>query len=79
MRILRLVPELPLLRRELTELSARKRTYVVRSLGAMVLLAWVLWVSQNVLSDWQRQQQQPQAQSSAPWPNAAPAPGSFQR
>ena len=58
MRILRLVPELPLLRRELTELSARKRTYVVRSLGAMVLLAWVLWVSQNVLSDWQRQQQQ---------------------
>lgn len=58
MRIPRLVPELPLLRRELTELSARKRTYVVRSLGAMVLLAWVLWVSQNVLSAWQQQQQQ---------------------
>lgn len=35
---MRLIPELPLLRRELTELSNRRRTYFVRVLGAVVLL-----------------------------------------
>ncbi len=42
MRIPRLIPELPLLWRELTELSARKRTYVIRSVGAIVILSAVL-------------------------------------
>lgn len=34
----RLLPELPLLRRELTELAARKRTYVLRMIAAVLLL-----------------------------------------
>lgn len=33
------IPEFPLLRRELTELAQRRRTYVLRTLGAVVLLA----------------------------------------
>jgi len=41
-KIPRLFPELPLLWRELTELSARRRTYVVRSVGAMIILSLVL-------------------------------------
>ncbi|MFN5585347.1 MAG: hypothetical protein ACK5DR_08610 [Planctomyces sp.] len=42
MRDLRLLPELPLLRRELSELSARRRTYVIRVLGAVVIVAGVI-------------------------------------
>jgi len=37
-----IIPELPLLRRELTELSSRRRTYVIRFLGAIVVLTIVL-------------------------------------
>lgn len=33
---------LPLFRRELTELAQRRRTYVVRMVGAIILLAWVM-------------------------------------
>ncbi len=51
MRIPRLIPELPLLRRELIELSARRRTYVVRSLGALVLLGWVLYLVSDSYKD----------------------------
>jgi ABC-type transport system involved in multi-copper enzyme maturation permease subunit len=36
-----LIPELPLLRRELTELANRRRTYVVRVVGAVILLFFV--------------------------------------
>lgn len=43
MSILRFIPELPLLRRELIELANRRRTYVVRFLGAIVVLSIVLW------------------------------------
>lgn len=42
MSILRFIPELPLLRRELIELSNRRRTYVVRFVGAIVILTIVL-------------------------------------
>ncbi|MFO0060710.1 MAG: hypothetical protein ACK57O_07520, partial [Planctomyces sp.] len=42
MRDLRLLPELPLLRRELSELSARRRTYVIRVLSAVVIVAGVI-------------------------------------
>jgi len=42
MSILRFIPELPLLRRELIELSNRRRTYIVRFLGAIVILTIVL-------------------------------------
>lgn len=42
MRDLRLLPELPLLRRELSELSARRRTYVFRVLSAVVIVAGVI-------------------------------------
>lgn len=41
---MKLLPELPLLRRELTELANRKRTYVVRVLGAIGILL-VLFVA----------------------------------
>lgn len=51
MKIPRLIPELPLLRRELIELSARRRTYVVRSLGALVLLGWVVYLVNNSLME----------------------------
>ncbi|MFN5796884.1 MAG: ABC transporter permease [Planctomyces sp.] len=51
MRIPRLIPELPLLRRELIELSARRRTYIVRSLGALVLLGWVVYLLNSSISE----------------------------
>lgn len=35
------IPELPLLRRELTELANRRRTYIVRVVGAAILLFFV--------------------------------------
>ncbi|MCP4507812.1 MAG: hypothetical protein GY826_15650, partial [Fuerstiella sp.] len=35
------IPELPLLRRELTELANRRRTYIVRVVGAVILLFFV--------------------------------------
>jgi hypothetical protein len=41
-RDLRLLPELPLLRRELSELSARRTTYVIRVLSAVVIVAGVI-------------------------------------
>ena len=44
MRVLRLLPELPLLRRELSELSARRRTFVIRGLVVSVLVV-LLWRS----------------------------------
>ncbi len=50
MSLLRFIPELPLLRRELTELSARKRTYVIRFIGAIALLSWVLYVMDFVVA-----------------------------
>jgi len=37
----RFIPELPLLRRELTELANRRRTYIVRVAGAVVILFYV--------------------------------------
>ena len=44
MRVLRLLPELPLLRRELSELSARRTTFVIRGLVVSVLVV-LLWRS----------------------------------
>lgn len=43
MNIWNIIPELPLLRRELTELSSRRRTYVIRFVGAIVVLSVVLF------------------------------------
>jgi len=37
-----IIPELPLLRRELTELSSRRRTYVIRFVGAIIVLTTVM-------------------------------------
>ena len=42
MSILGIIPELPLLRRELTELSSRRRTYVIRFVGAIIVLTAVM-------------------------------------
>ena len=42
MSIFGLIPELPLLRRELTELSNRRRTYVIRFFGAIAILYVVM-------------------------------------
>lgn len=42
MSLLRWIPELPLLRRELIELSNRRRTYIVRFLGAIIILSIVM-------------------------------------
>ncbi|MEJ7595167.1 MAG: hypothetical protein WKF77_26890 [Planctomycetaceae bacterium] len=42
MSILGIIPELPLLRRELTELSSRRRTYVIRFVGAIIVLTTVM-------------------------------------
>lgn len=42
MNVLRFIPELPLLRRELIELSNRRRTYVLRFLGAIIILTLVV-------------------------------------
>ena len=46
---LRLFPELPLLRRELTELSARRRTWVLRTFAAVAMLGWAFWSVMNLL------------------------------
>jgi hypothetical protein len=45
----RLFPELPLLRRELTELAARKRTYVLRMLAAVLLVGVSFVVLRNYM------------------------------
>lgn len=42
MSIWGIIPELPLLRRELTELSSRRRTYVIRFVGAIIVLTAVM-------------------------------------
>ena len=42
MSIFGIIPELPLLRRELTELSSRRRTYVIRFVGAIIVLTTVM-------------------------------------
>ena len=47
MSILRFIPELPLLRRELIELSNRRRTYIIRFVGAIVVLSVVFVIFQN--------------------------------
>jgi ABC-type transport system involved in multi-copper enzyme maturation permease subunit len=44
MSLFGLIPEFPLLRRELTELAQRKRTYALRCVGAVVLLAIAVYV-----------------------------------
>lgn len=46
----RLIPELPLLKRELTELAARRRTYVVRTVGAVVILSLAVYFVAEALS-----------------------------
>jgi ABC-type transport system involved in multi-copper enzyme maturation permease subunit len=43
------LPELPLLRRELTELANRRRTYIVRVVGAVIILFFVMGAYENVL------------------------------
>ncbi len=43
--------ELPLLRRELTELANRRRTYLVRVVGACVLLFFVFLAYQSAMAD----------------------------
>ena len=50
MSILRFIPELPLLRRELTELSNRRRTYIIRFVGAIVVLSVVMVLFQRQIS-----------------------------
>lgn len=50
MSLLQLIPELPLLRRELTELSNRRRTYIVRFLGSIVVLTVVLLLLEQGLN-----------------------------
>lgn len=42
MKLSALIPELPLLKRELIELANRRRTYVIRFFGAIAVLIWVL-------------------------------------
>ncbi|MFM7055727.1 MAG: ABC transporter permease subunit [Planctomycetota bacterium] len=49
---LRLFPELPLLRRELTELAARRRTWVLRSLAGLLLIGIAFWSVLTVLSSY---------------------------
>ena len=44
--LIALFPQLPLLRRELTELANRRRTYVIRILGAIALLSVVFFALQ---------------------------------
>lgn len=46
----RLIPELPLLKRELTELAARRRTYVVRTVGAVVILSLAVYFVRDALA-----------------------------
>ena len=50
MSILRFIPELPLLRRELIELANRRRTYVIRFVGAVVVLSVVMVLYQRQVS-----------------------------
>ncbi len=50
MNIFSFIPELPLLRRELTELSSRRRTYVIRFAGAIVVLSIVLIYYSTIVS-----------------------------
>ncbi len=50
MSILRFIPELPLLRRELIELSNRRRTYIVRFVGAIIVLSVVMVLFQRQVS-----------------------------
>jgi len=44
-----LIPELPLLRRELTELANRKRTYIIRVVGAIVILLFLFFAYQQTM------------------------------
>ena len=44
-----LIPELPLLRRELTELANRKRTYIIRVVGAIVILLCLFFAYQQTM------------------------------
>ncbi|MEQ9406427.1 MAG: hypothetical protein RIK87_01830 [Fuerstiella sp.] len=48
---MRVFPELPLLRRELTELSNRRRTYIVRVIAACILLLVVFLAYLKAVSD----------------------------
>ena len=45
------IPELPLLRRELTELANRRRTYVVRVVGAVVVLFFVFVAYEQAMAN----------------------------
>jgi len=45
------IPELPLLRRELTELANRRRTYVVRMVGAVIVLLIVFIAYQTAMEN----------------------------
>jgi len=45
---LRLPIELPLFRRELTELAQRRRTYLIRVIGAIVMMTFVMYMINNV-------------------------------
>lgn len=47
---MRLLPELPLLRRELTELANRRRTYAVRVVGAIVILFFLFFAYQRAVA-----------------------------
>ncbi|MCA9048991.1 MAG: hypothetical protein KDA89_09710 [Planctomycetaceae bacterium] len=51
---MRLFPELPLLRRELTELANRRRTYVVRVVGAVIILLGVIIAYETAMLQRQR-------------------------
>ena len=44
-----ILPELPLLRRELTELANRKRTYIIRVLVAIVILLFLFIFYQQAM------------------------------
>ena len=48
---MKLLPELPLLRRELTELANRKRTYVIRLVGAICILLYVFLIYEHAMSN----------------------------
>jgi ABC-type transport system involved in multi-copper enzyme maturation permease subunit len=50
----KLIPELPLFRRELTELANRRRTYIIRTFGAIVLCILVFITYGSVVADWER-------------------------
>lgn len=45
------IPELPLLRRELTELANRRRTYIVRMVGAVAILLIVFTAYQSAIEN----------------------------